>query len=572
MQTVSQDYRNSMKSPLRNRGYIRVSMGLINKDAQDSAYISNEQGNYFSNSTKVFRGNENPKVYVTMENNHSKVDGSMYFPWKPSQGGYTYYNGFVSVGLAPCDVVITLSGSQNFKGLMIDFGENYPTKFDIITNNTTLNIPSNTQALYKTDKSFTGINKVTLKIHQMKNPNTRVRIFSMKFGMGLEYGNESVLDSSLDTCVSPISAELPQIDFTVKIKNENGSFDVENPESMVNFIESEQDMEVEYGYQLDNGNIEWVYGSNLKCGNWSSNDRELTLEAHDILRDKNAEHVDGECLTNGSTTYSVLATRVLKEMGITDYYIDPSLSNLETHNPIPRVSSKEALQLIANAGMCTLSITRRGRVELRKYDTQLENFTIEKSDILNAPNITKSDTIRKIILSYYNYVPTTDVTSLISEKVTVNHTDRVSYYFDEPYYDYTVTGITDYSIIKARAYYLEVEYRTTGTHEIEITGKKYNKVEKRVSRTINEKGVDINWSNPLIDNSSHANLLAAWLALYYKDQFQYEYETRGNPELDTMDVITQQNDYISGMKVRVTRHVIKFKQSFRGKLVTRRLR
>jgi hypothetical protein len=65
--------------------------------------------------------------------------------------------------------------------------------------------------------------------------------------------------------------------------------------------------------------------------------------------------------------------------------------------------------------------------------------------------------------------------------------------------------------------------------------------------------------------------LAEWLGDYYKSGIEYEYSTRGNPELDVNDIIYQENEFIDNMKVVVYRQTLNFNQSFSGKVTTRRV-
>ena len=68
-----------------------------------------------------------------------------------------------------------------------------------------------------------------------------------------------------------------------------------------------------------------------------------------------------------------------------------------------------------------------------------------------------------------------------------------------------------------------------------------------------------------------ANNLAAWLAEYYSAGVEYEYDTRGNPELDANDIVYQENEFRDNMKVDVYRHTIKFDQAFSGSVTARRI-
>lgn len=81
MQLASKEYIESMKQPLRNRGYIKVSIGVINSDAQNNAVVETRENpiTYFSDAQKPFDGYTVNKVYATAEQNFSRVDSSMYF-------------------------------------------------------------------------------------------------------------------------------------------------------------------------------------------------------------------------------------------------------------------------------------------------------------------------------------------------------------------------------------------------------------------------------------------------------------------------------------------------------------
>ena len=65
--------------------------------------------------------------------------------------------------------------------------------------------------------------------------------------------------------------------------------------------------------------------------------------------------------------------------------------------------------------------------------------------------------------------------------------------------------------------------------------------------------------------------LAEWLGAYYKSGIEYEYNTRGNPEIDVNDIVYQENEFHDGMKVNIYRQTLGFNQSFSGKVTARRI-
>lgn len=125
-----------MKSSLRERAYIMLSFGLVNQEAQAKAKIDSGEFAYFSNKENIFVEKDDSTVYATLEENFTKVDGSMYFLPRENTGGY-YDTGLIGnklVSEAVYELVINLHMiATDIKGLTINFGENYPVDFDVIS-------------------------------------------------------------------------------------------------------------------------------------------------------------------------------------------------------------------------------------------------------------------------------------------------------------------------------------------------------------------------------------------------------------------------------------------------------
>ena len=224
MQKVSKAYKESMKSSLRERAYIMLSFGLVNQEAQAKATINNGAFSYYSNKENIFGEHPDDTVYATLEENFTKVDGSMFFLPRQTVGGRYYDTGLIAeklVSQALCEVTISLNTiAIDFKGLTINFGENYPVDFDIVgSTGQTIEFRDNTKSDWSTEEVLLNTTYIKLVFRKMKNPQSRLRIYSIRFGYGLVYYNDSVMDSSLDSYISPIGADVPQIDFSVTLKN-----------------------------------------------------------------------------------------------------------------------------------------------------------------------------------------------------------------------------------------------------------------------------------------------------------------------------------------------------------------
>lgn len=738
MQKVSKAYKESMKSSLRERAYIMISFGLVNQEAQAKATVDNGSYAYYSNKDNIFGEHIDDTVYATLEEEFTKVDGSMFFLPRATEGGRYYDTGIVSdklVSEARCEVVISLNTiATDFKGLTINFGENYPVDFDIVgSTGQTIEFRGNTKSKWSTEEVLENTTYIKLVFYKMKNPQSRLRIYSIMFGYGLVYYNDSVMSSSLDSYVSPIGADVPQFDFSVTLKNYDHYFNVDNPNSAINYLETGQEMDIMYGYQTPGSDtIEWIQGNHLWCSEWESDDNTATIRCQDIFRNMDGEYVKGLYSAAGKSYYA-LAEEILKDAGISEYYIDPRLKKLYSNNPIPRVKYKEALQIIANACRCVLTQSRDGKVQiksnfmpsasiatngeetysnaanvltdtpkveyatlagnytptdgtmfflprngkaalttgyvskeisgangtftknpivtitmeairayyglklvfgtalpaaftirtykggepvneypvekdeinttsiiLRDFDdfdvmkieftktaepynrivlnyfslSDVVDFTMNRRDMTSSPKAIKQELIKEVIVPCYTYQENNREENLVYEDIDVVAGEVETYYIQDPSYGYKVKldEVEGKATVVAWSnYFVTIKFNVTGSFKLEVQGYRYKIVEKYATVSLNARGKTVKWKNPLISNTTMANELAAWLADYYTAGIEYEYDTRGNPELDATDIVYQENEFHDGMRVNIYRHTVNFKQAFSGRVTARRI-
>lgn len=738
MQKVSKAYKESMKSSLRERAYIMISFGLVNQEAQAKATVDNGSYAYYSNKDNIFGEHIDDTVYATLEEEFTKVDGSMFFLPRATEGGRYYDTGIVSdklVSEARCEVVISLNTiATDFKGLTINFGENYPVDFDIVgSTGQTIEFRGNTKSKWSTEEVLENTTYIKLVFYKMKNPQSRLRIYSIMFGYGLVYYNDSVMSSALDSYVSPIGADVPQFDFSVTLKNYDHYFNVDNPNSAINYLETGQEMDIMYGYQTPaSDTIEWIQGNHLWCSEWESDDNTATIRCQDIFRNMDGEYVKGLYSATGKSYYA-LAEEILKDAGISEYYIDPRLKKLYSNNPIPRVKYKEALQIIANACRCVLTQSRDGKVQiksnfmpsasiatngeetysnaanvltdtpkveyatlagnytptdgtmfflprngkaalttgyvskeisgangtftknpvvtitmeairayyglklvfgtalpaafiirtykggepvneylvekdeisttsiiLRDFDdfdvmkieftktaepynrivlnyfslSDVVDFTMNRRDMTSSPKAIKQELIKEVIVPCYTYQENNREENLVYEDIDVVAGEVETYYIQDPSYGYKVKldEVEGKATIVAWSnYFVTIKFNVTGSFKLEVQGYRYKIVEKYATVSLNARGKTVKWKNPLISNTTMANELAAWLADYYTAGIEYEYDTRGNPELDATDIVYQENEFHDGMRVNIYRHTVNFKQAFSGRVTARRI-
>lgn len=404
MYNVSQKYKEQMKIPIRNHSYMKVLLGLINQEAQMTASVSDEE-NYtqYSDLITIFSDKTLKNEYASYEQDYWTADGSMYFIPRNTdnyrKGALITNNLF---GSSPIYIKFDIGyGASDILGMSIQFDENYPTEFSIITSKGTEYEYANSDSYFVTSQIFTETDSITLKINSMYIPNNRIKIHWVEFGVGLEYDNEWIMSADSSSVVSTINEDLPEVNYSVTLKNEDQRFNVDNPSSEINFLESGQKMSVMYGYELDDGTVEWQQLHTLFVNEWSADDTQATIKAVDRFKYMSDSYYKGQYYEDGITLYD-LAKFVLEDAGVesTDYYLDSYLKKVTVHNPLPNVTHKEALQIIANAGRCIMDYDRYGRIRI--YSAFIPEYVAESNGTetySNVRNVQKEG--EKIIYASY---------------------------------------------------------------------------------------------------------------------------------------------------------------------------
>lgn len=365
MQTVSREYKRSMKEKLRNRSYIRVTIGVINQEAQSSAYVPHpENYTYYSNLKWPLDNYQVQELYATCDQDYTAVDGSMYFLPRARED-VVLNQGIVSEDL-PGSIEIQFPIRYDIKGLTVEFGRAYPVDFRIESDNKTVEIAGNATEHFVTEEIFEGATFLRFVPASMANGQSRFRIHQLTMGIGIYFDNRKILSATKKEHISPVMEELPALDFDMTIDNKDRAYDVENEESTVNFLETGQEVKVLYGQELDNGTVEWLPGATVYLREWSADDEEMSFTATDRFESMDGTYYKGEYRSEGISLYD-LAVDVLKDAGVDSrtYWLDNYLKDVSVCNPMPVVSHKEALQLIANAGRCILYQDRSGNIFMK---------------------------------------------------------------------------------------------------------------------------------------------------------------------------------------------------------------
>ncbi len=364
MQAVSTAYKEQIQHKFRNRSYVRVSYGVFN-------LIAGQQAKFADNGHTPYGNlNLNDDIlpdhdYATFEKDYWRADGKQFL--LPAAGPYNY-DGYVSEAVSGSDntfaidptITVTFSDAQDIYGLTFTFPTGQVPQ-EIKVNGTNY-FPDSEK--YVMPDRLEDVAQITIDFIKSPAAGRRVRLNRLQFGQTVYFGNKELIKTSFSSSVDFLSLSLTQKQFSFTIDNRQQIYNPLNPSGLYSYLSSQQPLKVEYGYELDDGSIEWILGDSLTSeGTPVTSDNQAIFTAIDNLCRLTSMFQKGMYHPSGISLYD-LAKEVLQDAGVEHYMIDDHLKSVFTRAALPVATHRECLQIIANAGQCILYTDRNGYIKL----------------------------------------------------------------------------------------------------------------------------------------------------------------------------------------------------------------
>lgn len=351
-----------MATRIRDRAYMVVSVGICNQEAQDNGEFNGELSEW-SNPNSPWNTRSVDTEYATLEQNFFKADGKLtYLP----EGEIKQYMPNVGIGTKEIkgSVKITFPVSYDIKGLTINMGRAYATKFEVVTDSFSKEYDNDKEQFETTDNLGTTTS-ILIKPLEMIGGQQRLRIQNIIMGVGVVFNNATIKSASHKEKISAIDDELPSIDFSVTVADDENIFDVDSTDSFVNYLESGQTVTYSVGQTLQDGSVEYLPLGRLLLTDWNSERGTMSFTASDRFEFLGDKYTEGNYIHTRTLYDDAIAVLTYCGLEPDEYEIDECLTDVEVTNPIPEVSCAEALQLIANAGRCIVYQNRDGLIVFR---------------------------------------------------------------------------------------------------------------------------------------------------------------------------------------------------------------
>lgn len=565
---ASKNMIEQLKKPKRNLGFLKVKFNIV--DPETNPDLS-------SNSEEIFSDLDNikettipqSKNYATLEKNFWLLNDS-----QPIYGSeeleQTYVSSYMSDKncLFSDKACITLTSSVYLTtlGLTMVFDsidKNYAKKLKvkayrdstmIMDKDYTLSSYSD-RLIFADNEELVRWNKIEIYFIESSLPYRRIRVNQLLFGIMETYTDENLISAESKEKTTMINSELPTHTFKFTIDNMNKLFNPDNPQGWYRYILQQQPISYEWGYQLDDGTIEWILGGKmLLTGSVEVGENQVSFSTTSLINYLTKVYKKGVYNSSGRSLYD-LAVDVLEDSNIdsSQYNLWSGLKSIKTDAPLPKLEARQLLQIIATTGNCILFTNRENVINIQPFNYVLNPDGMSYDFITSNPVVKVQSELHNTIIYINHYSKEDNVSELFkNESLEITGTKTIEIEYDlATDISATITGGT---IVSANYYgrYAMLKITNAGedTISLKVSGKKINNSQTIDSKQFNDDGENIEYKNDLITQmveSSKETKLKDFIGNWYNNRNIYSFENRGDIVKDTREIIPIETDFSNSL-------------------------
>ena len=565
---ASKNMIEQLKKPKRNLGFLKVKFNIV--DPETNPDLSSNSEEIFSNLNNIKETTiPQTKNYATLEKNFWLLNDS-----QPIYGSeeleQTYVSSYMSDKncLFSDKACITLTSNVYLTtlGLTMVFDsvdKNYARKLKvkayrdstmIMDKDYTLSSYSD-RLIFADNEELVRWNKIEIYFIESSLPYRRIRVNQLLFGIMETYTDENLISAESKEKTTMINSELPTHTFKFTIDNMNKLFNPDNPQGWYRYILQQQPISYEWGYQLDDGTIEWILGGKmLLTGSVEVGENQVSFSTTSLINYLTKVYKKGVYNSSGRSLYD-LAVDVLEDSNIdsSQYNLWSGLKSIKTDAPLPKLEARQLLQIIATTGNCILFTNRENVINIQPFNYVLNPDGMSYDFITSNPVVKVQSELHNTIIYINHYSKEDNVSELFkNESLEITGTKTIEIEYDLAT-DITAT-ITGGTIVSANYYgrYAVLEITNNGDNTISliVSGKKINNSQTIDSKQFNDDGENIEYKNDLITQmveSSKETKLKDFIGNWYNNRNIYSFENRGDIVKDTREIIPIETDFSNSL-------------------------
>lgn len=382
MKSVSNAYKASMKAMLRNRSYVRITFGNVDTTAATDGEWESNGAASISEFETVDYAYQYGDTYVSLELNRWALDGkSLLVPT-----GEDVQDGFISSLMSDAEgnfttpPVITREFSLKhiFPGLTLTFDtrqQEWPLEVtaDFYLNGAVVDTQTVSITSVQTTISTTAteVDKVTITFDRCL-PYRRPRLENVLYGLNVQFLNKDIVSTQQKHDVDPLSRRLPTETMQFTILDYEHKYDPDNPAGIYAYVDKNSPIEIQFGYELPDGSVEWLKPDNYVLNaKPSAQNNQATFNGTGLIGSLTGtfykSKLGSKSLYNMAEEVLLDAGLTLTEQGTNPWEIDETLKDMFTTAALPIDTHMNCLQLIAHAACCRLYTDDDNIIHIRPF-------------------------------------------------------------------------------------------------------------------------------------------------------------------------------------------------------------
>lgn len=382
MKSVSNAYKASMKAMLRNRSYVRITFGNVDTTAATDGEWESNGAASISEFETVDYAYQYGDTYAALELNRWALDGKTLIV--PT--GEDVQDGFISSLMSdgegnfstPPVITREFSLKHIFPGLTLTFDtrqQEWPLEVtaDFYLNGEVVDTQtvSITSVQTTVTTTATEIDKVTITFDRCL-PYRRPRLENVLYGLNVQFVNKDIVSTQQKHDVDPLSRRLPTETMQFTILDYEHKYDPDNPAGIYAYVDKNSPIEIQFGYELPDGSVEWLKPDNYVLNaKPSAQNNQATFNGTGLIGSLTGTFYKSKL---GSKSLYDMAQEVLLDAGLTlteqgenPWEIDDALKDMFTTAALPIDTHMNCLQLIAHAACCRLYTDDDNIIHIRPF-------------------------------------------------------------------------------------------------------------------------------------------------------------------------------------------------------------
>lgn len=582
---ASKEMIEQLKKPVRNLGFLKVEFDIIDPETNPDLSTNSEVA--FSELDKIKESEIlQYKNYATLEKNFWLLNGS-----QPIYGSedleQTYISSFMSdenclfsntayLRLTSDVYLTTLGLTMVFDSI----DKNYVKKLNvkayrdntlIMDKNYTLNNYKERLIFADNDELFRW-NKIEIYFIESSLPFRRVRVNQLLFGIREVYTDDNILGAESKEKTTMINSELPTHTFKFTIDNMSKLFNPDNPEGWYRYILQRQKISYYWGYQLDDGSVEYTLGGNmLLTGSADVGENQVSFSTTTLINYLTNVYKKGVYNANGRSLYD-LAVDIFNDNNIdsSQYNLWEGLKLIKTDAPLPKIEARQNLQIIATTGNCTLFTDRNNIINILPFEYIVNQDGWDYDFTTSRPTINVQSELYRCIVYINHYVVEDEISELFKNEeldIDTEVTLEVEYDLATNISAEITGGIINYASYYGRYATLNITKTGDSNVSLKIYGNKIVTSQTVDIKKFNDDGEDMEYKNELVtqmSESSKSVKLKEFIGNWYNKRNIYSFSNRGDIVKDTREILPIETDFTGELIAYLVENNISYDGAWSG--------